>query len=1073
MADNEYTINILNADELYVEGKRIQQLDLGTLVEKADGIGIGINNSFPRIIFDISGTDGLRVPAGTSGQRPLTTLYDNIPANEFEGPDSLTGVIRFNKDNHKFEGWTGENPIKGIGLNNSSWGSFVQEDNDNLRVKFSDNINNLEMLDFYIHTLKHHNTLIGNNLGNYSQTLNDWTNRSKGPASYIALWGGEYEESQINFHTSTMAKGQAAGLALGVTQRMRITSNGHIAIGDNFNDATSRLTIKGADKFPNYSTTAAAAFGNAFNGTDGYGQVRLVASQNSNAHLDIGTSTTIGSPGMTAQTASYMQSQNANTATSLLLQPTGGNVGIGTLDPDRALHIKGPGSTYLKVQNGNDTANYIQLGATGAANRIYSRTGNDSSFPLYIENGSTVTATFSSNNYVGIGRTNPYTKLHVKANGAVFSLEGSDHCYMQYYRTGGGRTAWIGNGGNGSNSFSITNQESGGSIYLNTNNSLIYSNSTMQINWRNSAGILNLGDAYNGIRADIGEGVTINTYQVANGIHLQQTTGRVGIGTRSPGYRLEVQGNGYFADGLRVYGTTDNASGFNSVFYVGKNDNDDWGIQIDHGALDYGLDINCAGNHAILFRQNGGNMARINSEGNIERYKTNSGYLMGTQAFYSSAIYTNPIYTIGRNYRPGDTTLNNMYGIGYTDMGPVGGASFLNGLYYNYIGRGGWGLYVAADGDARIFLNGSYGDIVNSGNIKAGGYIYAKTDLYTDRNLHVYGEGYFSNWIRSYGPGWYHQTYNGGWQISDYTWIRAYGNKSVYIGSTNYHGLLVNNRIRAAGFDSNSDERIKKNIEQVPDNLSLQKLREIECYYYDYKDESKNTGKKVIGFIAQQVNKHFPNAVSKQKSIIPNVYKPIKRFKLSVCDKNGNVLNPSVIGDVDETVDLPGKQLLYSDINGNFDEDGNFFKCKCNINDCEKYESDPEHYFKLTILDNYNFDVNKKYQFNCSTINEFDAIDKVEQVSPMKNDQRSFIIGSFAIGIIYYGEEVEDFLTVDKQRIFALNFSATQEIDKIQRAEIEKVKQLESIVLTQKNTIDNLQSELSSLKTLLREKNII
>ena len=91
----------------------------------------------------------------------------------------------------------------------------------------------------------------------------------------------------------------------------------------------------------------------------------------------------------------------------------------------------------------------------------------------------------------------------------------------------------------------------------------------------------------------------------------------------------------------------------------------------------------------------------------------------------------------------------------------------------------------------------------------------------------------------------------------------------------------------------------------------------------------------------------------------------------------------------------------------------------------------------------------------------------------MKNDHRSFIIGSFATEIIYYGGEVDDFHTVDKQKIFALNFSATQEIDKIQRAEIEKVKQLESTVLTQKNTIDNLQSELSSLKTLLREKNII
>ena len=121
MANNEYTINILNADQLYVEGKRIQQLDLGTLVEKAEGIGIGINNSFPRLVFDISGTDGLRLPSGTTSNsqtgRPTSNLYDDI--NGFEGPYKLTGVIRFNKDTHKFEGWTGLNTNLGIGLNDN------------------------------------------------------------------------------------------------------------------------------------------------------------------------------------------------------------------------------------------------------------------------------------------------------------------------------------------------------------------------------------------------------------------------------------------------------------------------------------------------------------------------------------------------------------------------------------------------------------------------------------------------------------------------------------------------------------------------------------------------------------------------------------------------------------------------------------------------------------------------------------------------------------------------------------------------------------------------------------------
>ena len=36
-------------------------------------------------------------------------------------------------------------------------------------------------------------------------------------------------------------------------------------------------------------------------------------------------------------------------------------------------------------------------------------------------------------------------------------------------------------------------------------------------------------------------------------------------------------------------------------------------------------------------------------------------------------------------------------------------------------------------------------------------------------------------WIRTYGnTGWYSQTYGGGWYMTDTTWLRAYGDKSIY-----------------------------------------------------------------------------------------------------------------------------------------------------------------------------------------------------------------------------------------------------------------------------------------------------
>lgn len=74
----------------------------------------------------------------------------------------------------------------------------------------------------------------------------------------------------------------------------------------------------------------------------------------------------------------------------------------------------------------------------------------------------------------------------------------------------------------------------------------------------------------------------------------------------------------------------------------------------------------------------------------------------------------------------------------------------------------------ASDGlYGRNFVNTS-GSMTASGGISAGG------DISTGGTM-------YSNWFRSQGnTGWYSQTYGGGWYMSDPTWIRAYGNKSVY-----------------------------------------------------------------------------------------------------------------------------------------------------------------------------------------------------------------------------------------------------------------------------------------------------
>lgn len=69
----------------------------------------------------------------------------------------------------------------------------------------------------------------------------------------------------------------------------------------------------------------------------------------------------------------------------------------------------------------------------------------------------------------------------------------------------------------------------------------------------------------------------------------------------------------------------------------------------------------------------------------------------------------------------------------------------------------------------------------------------------------TFSTAYTSNWFRSTGStGWYSQTYGGGWYMTDSTWIRTYGSKSVYqnTGQIRTDGYLVTNGGLTAGATS-------------------------------------------------------------------------------------------------------------------------------------------------------------------------------------------------------------------------------------------------------------------------------
>jgi len=107
----------------------------------------------------------------------------------------------------------------------------------------------------------------------------------------------------------------------------------------------------------------------------------------------------------------------------------------------------------------------------------------------------------------------------------------------------------------------------------------------------------------------------------------------------------------------------------------------------------------------------------------------------------------------------------------------------------------------------------------------------------------------------------------------------AYG---IYVDSgSSIYAAYFNGSIYTTGTYESSDEKFKKNI--VPVSQTLMELSNLNAVYYDWKTEEyperKFTGGKQIGFIAQEVEKSFPEIVKQDaegnKSINYSKFTPI------------------------------------------------------------------------------------------------------------------------------------------------------------------------------------------------------
>ena len=104
------------------------------------------------------------------------------------------------------------------------------------------------------------------------------------------------------------------------------------------------------------------------------------------------------------------------------------------------------------------------------------------------------------------------------------------------------------------------------------------------------------------------------------------------------------------------------------------------------------------------------------------------------------------------------------------------------------------------------------------------------------------------------------------------------------------------------------------------------------------------------------------------------------------------------------------------------------------------------------------------YKFYVS--NSTDSNDEKEIILT-GNSNDTFIFDAQYTHVFCYGSEVEDFNILDKQKLFTLNFSATQEIDRIQQTHITKIATLETEVNTLNTKVSTLETENATLKAII------
>jgi len=212
--------------------------------------------------------------------------------------------------------------------------------------------------------------------------------------------------------------------------------------------------------------------------------------------------------------------------------------------------------------------------------------------------------------------------------------------------------------------------------------------------------------------------------------------------------------------------------------------------------------------------------------------------------------------------------------------------------------------------------------------------------------------------------------------------------------------IMSSGRIYATEFDAYSDARIKNIIGISNSTRDLEIIKHLQISDYTLKDNFQHGNKTYKKVIAQQVEKVYPQVVSKHTDFIPNVYQLTSKIEKVT---NGYLLY--FAGKHHIGIDAKKLQLVLPGKDG-------------------------------------------MQQFNIVAIPDDKEV--IIEAADLNADK-----------IFVYGEEVDDFRTVDYEGLTTLNISATQELSKL-------LQKQQTMIKTLQQQIDLLTKRLEDLEKKIK-----